>query len=268
MDLVYPILFVFGLIIGSFLNVVVLRFDTGASIARGRSKCFSCDKELAWHELLPLLSFLIQAGRCKGCRTKISWQYPVIEMLGGFAFVLAYAYVPEALVSPWGFFSFVCVSIVLCLYVAIGAYDMRHKVIPDLFSYAAAFASLGFIAGSYFLYGSIDLFQVIAGPALFLFFYFFWFVSRGTWMGLGDAKLALSIGWLLGLWGGIAAILLSFWIGAIVSLLVMLVQKLLRGENSLRMGSEIPFGPYILIGFLIAFVFEIDIQSILSFLAV
>ena len=87
-------------------------------------------------------------------------------------------------------------------------------------------------------------------------------------MGLGDAKLALSVGWLLGLWGGIAAILLSFWIGAAFALVLMLVQRALFRKSALGMKSELPFGPFILIGTLIAFIFGIDIQTILLFLAV
>ena len=86
-------------------------------------------------------------------------------------------------------------------------------------------------------------------------------------MGLGDAKLALSVGFVLGISGGVAAILLSFWIGTIAALLIILVQRL-RGGKRLGLKSEIPFGPYILIGFLVVLLFHIDMQAIFSLLAV
>ncbi|MEN9621936.1 MAG: hypothetical protein RLZZ67_370 [Candidatus Parcubacteria bacterium] len=258
----------FGLIIGSFLNVVILRFDTGASISKGRSKCFSCAKTLSWYELIPVLSFVAQKGRCRGCMAKISWQYPLVEFLGAISFPLAYLVVPSAFVNPIAFSFFALVSIVLCLYIVICIYDMRHKIIPDVFSYTAAGITFVTILLEWYATGHIDMMRLIAGPVLFLFFFFFWAVSKGTWMGLGDAKLALSIGWFLGLWQGIAAVLMSFWIGAAVSLIIMLLQKLGLRKHGLGMKSEIPFGPYILLGFLISFMWGIDMQTILLFLTV
>lgn len=265
---IYIALAIFGLLIGSFLNVVILRFDTGASIAKGRSKCFSCEKTLAWYELLPLFSFLAQKGRCRGCSSKISWQYPLVELLGALAFPLAYRFVPAAFTDLTGLVSFILTAKLLCLYIVICVYDMRHKIIPDLFSYSAAGVALASIALDWYVSGVLDTSRLVAGGVLFLFFFFFWAVSKGTWMGLGDAKLALSIGWFLGLWGGAGAILLSFWIGAVVSILIMLVQKVLATGKGLKMKSEVPFGPYILIGFMIVFIWHLDIQTIVSVLAV
>jgi prepilin signal peptidase PulO-like enzyme (type II secretory pathway) len=267
-SIIYPALFVFGLIIGSFLNVVILRFDTGASIARGRSKCFSCDKTLFWYELIPFMSFLLQKGRCKGCGSKISWQYPLVELAGALVFPLAYVSVPGAFFDVFHFLAFALISIILCVYVVIYVYDLKHKLIPDFFSYGVALLSLALIVLEWSMVGSIDLSKLLAGPALFLFFFFFWFVSRGTWMGLGDAKLALSVGWILGLSQGIAAILFSFWIGALFSLVVMALQKLGARRGNLGMKSQIPFGPFIILGFLIAFMWRVDMQVIFSYLAV
>ncbi|MDE2116757.1 MAG: prepilin peptidase, partial [Patescibacteria group bacterium] len=205
------------------------------------------------------------SGRCRGCRTKISWQYPLVEAATGAAFVVAY-YAATSLVG------FVLTAALLCVYIIIVTYDARHKIIPDFFSYLAAFISLGLIGATWLATGSIDPYRVIAGPALFLFFWAFWYFSKGTWMGLGDGKLALSIGWALGLSEGVAALLFSFWIGAIISLAVIGVQKLAGGRSSasrrLGMKSEIPFGPFLIIGFLIVFIWHVDIQAILSYLAV
>lgn len=260
------VLSIFGLLIGSFLNVVILRFDTGKSIAKGRSVCFSCGKTLAWHELVPLVSFLAQLGRCKGCGTRISWQYPLVELSAAVAFPLAYIKALE-FYAPAPVPAFLVISALLSLYIVIFVYDVRHKVIPDLFSYGAAVAALGLVAIEFRVTGAVDLARLVAGPALFLFFFSFWFASRGRWMGLGDGKLALSVGFALGLSGGAAAILLSFWIGAATSLFLMLFERI-RGKRGLGLKSEIPFGPFILAGFLISFLWGVDIQSILSFLAV
>jgi len=254
-------LFVLGLIIGSFLNVVILRWNTGLKISRGRSKCFSCDKTLSWYELVPVFSFLFQKGKCRECESKISWQYPIVELVTGIA-------LPAVFVLYGNYVSFfLLLSILVCFYIVMFVYDLRHKIIPDFFSYGAALIALFIIFLEWRLFNYIDLDKIVAGPILFLFFYFFWFVSRGRWMGLGDAKLALSIGWVLGLSHGIAAILLAFWIGAITALITMFIQKLFH-KRGLGMKSEIPFGPFILIGFALAFFFQIDIQSILSYLAV
>src|SRR3990167_6368979 len=82
--------FVFGAVVGSFLNVVILRLNTGQSVVSGRSKCFTCAKKLKWYELLPIASFVFLRGKCSACKTKISWQYPIIEIITGLLFLLIF----------------------------------------------------------------------------------------------------------------------------------------------------------------------------------
>ncbi|HVU06672.1 MAG TPA: prepilin peptidase [Candidatus Paceibacterota bacterium] len=266
----YLAVFVFGLIVGSFLNVVILRFNTGMTVSDGRSRCFSCGEELTWSELVPVLSYAFQGGACRKCGSRISPQYPLVEIAGGMAFIAAYTMVPGALSGAMPFAAFALTAILLCLYVVIVAYDLKHKIIPDFFSYLAGFAALGLVAVDSATTGSVDFMRVIGGPALFLFFWFFWKVSKGRWMGLGDGKLALSIGWTLGLVQGLAALLISFWAGAVVSLAAMGYQRVSkkgREGAALGMKSEIPFGPFLVIGFLVVFFGFIDMQSILAYLA-
>lgn len=265
---VYFYLFLFGALVGSFLNVVVLRFDTGKSIVRDRSRCFSCDKTLSWYELVPIASFFVLKGKCSRCRTKISWQYPLVETASGLLFVVAYMLALNTVSLSFLVVSFLLNVTLFSLYLVISVYDIKHKIIPDFFSICAILVSLISIGSHYLFSGTLDVGRLVAGPILFLFFFFFWFVSRGKWMGLGDAKLALSVGFMLGLWQGIAAILFAFWIGAIVSVIVIAFQKLESKKHHLGLKSEIPFGPYILLGFLIVYMFGIDIQSILLFLPV
>ena len=260
-SLILGVIFVFGLLVGSFLNVVILRFNTGMSISRGRSACFACGKGLAWYELLPLASFLVQKGRCRGCEARISWQYPLVELATAFGLVAAY-------LSARSVLGFALIAALICFYIVIFVYDFRHKIIPDFFSYGAALIALCMVALDWRSSGSLDLFRLLAGPCFFLFFWFFWFISKGRWMGLGDGKLALSIGWALGLSAGVSALLLSFWIGAIVALAIMAFQRVFHRSKALGMKSEIPFGPFILLGFALVLLFHIDIQGLFSYLAV
>ncbi|MDD5068135.1 MAG: prepilin peptidase [Candidatus Pacebacteria bacterium] len=268
------LVFIFGLIIGSFLNVVILRYNTGTTIG-GRSYCFSCGKILRWYELVPLLSFLIQLGKCRSCKAKISWQYPLVEFSTGVLFVLtALRFQFEVSSLPTILFYFVIES----LLVIITVYDIRHKIIPDGLVYAFALLSLGRMILLYFYPIPFTLhpvpFDFLAGPILFLFpFFFLWFISKGRWMGLGDAKLSLGIGWFLGLAYGVSAIILGFWIGAGVSVLLLLFQKIMRGKTSLislpgnlTMKSEIPFGPFLILGALLVFFLHFDITGLSNFL--
>lgn len=256
---VMALVFVFGTLVGSFLNVLVLRWGTGMPIATGRSKCFSCGKPLSWYELLPVVSFLIQGGRCSECRARISWQYPAVELLGGGALLLAY-------LTAFDVPSFALMGALLLLYVAICAYDVRHKMIPDTFSYAAALLALALAAYRAWVVGAVDVWAFVAGPVLFLFYGAFWLISRGRWMGLGDAKLALSVGWALGLSAAIAATLMAFWSGALFAIAAMALQAL-RGHRGIGMKSEVPFGPFIVLGLALSLAFGIDLPSLLAVLA-
>ncbi|HEY4483321.1 MAG TPA: prepilin peptidase [Candidatus Paceibacterota bacterium] len=244
----YAIFFVLGLVVGSFLNVVVLRLNTGRSIVRGRSQCFSCGKTLAWHELMPLVSFVAQYGRCRSCSARISWQYPAVELITGILFILVawrfeYAYTGLLIVLPLALVS---------ILVAITVYDLRHKIIPDALVYPFIVLTLIF---HYAFFGGIHILSpdFLAGPALFGFFALLWLVSGGKWMGFGDAKLVLGLGWLLGAQASVSAMLLAFWSGAIVGLVLLYFKR-----QSLTMKSEIPFAPFLILGSLVALFFNLS----------
>lgn len=241
----FVFVFVFGTIIGSFLNVIILRFNTGDSFLKGSSKCFSCSKKLSWYELVPIFSFLIQKGRCRQCGSKISWQYPLVEMISGFLFVLVMFGGGNILRI---FYSWLLVS----LLVIMAVYDLRHQIIPNVFVYIfdiLAFLSL-FVVSEF-------LSNFLSGVAFFSFFAFLWLISKGKWMGFGDAKLALGLGWLLGPSLTISAFLFSFWLGSLVS-----VGLLLFSRSKITIKSRVPFAPFLVLGSLISFLVRLDIIKI------
>ncbi len=259
------IVFIFGSIIGSFLNVVILRFRTGRTLG-GRSACMTCAKTLYWYELVPIGSFLSQRGKCGGCRAPISWQYPVVEAVTGFLFVaLSWRFeylLPENPLLFAILFSYF--ALITSLLIVMSVYDIKHKILPDQLVFI--FASITLL-GMFFIKGDAIVLhfpsytQFLAGIILPMPFSFLWHISKGKWMGLGDAKLMIGIGFLLGMSSGIAALMLSFWIGAIVSILLMLLAPYF-GKKGLTFKTALPFGPFLALGTLIVFLSGIDLSSI------
>ena len=258
-----------GTIIGSFLNVVIYRFNTGMTIVKGRSICMTCNRNLRWYELIPVLSFLIQSGKCRRCASKISHQYPLVELITGIVFALiAYKFLPILYFSYKTYFFFlVFYMFIFSLLIVISVYDLRHKIIPDRLVFVFILVSLFSIFinpspfGSLFVLPSYS--ALIAGPVLALPFALIWLFSKGRLMGLGDGKLVLGIGWLLGLSAGLCMVILSFWIGTIVSLTLMFLSK-----KKMGMKTEIPFAPFLIVSALAVFLFNLDIFSLIKLFSI
>ncbi len=254
------IVFVFGVIIGSFLNVVILRFQSGKGLG-GRSMCMSCGETLRSSELIPIFSFMVQKGKCGHCNSKISWQYPAVEALSGLVFLLLFLrHVPysEMVYSMW----------VFSVLIVIGVYDLRHKIIPDRLVYPLILVSLFSVFFNFYTnsFHSPDIYTLLAGPILALPIALVWFISKGKWVGLGDAKLLLAVGFFLGLSKGVAAFLLSFWIGAIFSIILLLVSKLYKkiSKSTVTMRTEIPFAPFLILGTALAYFCQIGFVTLAS----
>src|SRR3989338_109824 len=271
--------FIFGAIIGSFLNVVVLRYGT-KSIS-GRSYCFSCGKTLRWFELIPLFSFLIQGGRCRSCHTRISSQYPLVELATGLVFATI------AWKEFFAFFSFSFLStiyyllstILWSLLIALSVYDLKHKIIPDALVYTACFLSFlifsfRFFSTNYHLLSTSYLLDLVAGPLFAAPFALLWFFSKGRAMGLGDAKLVMLFPWFLGIANGLSAVFIGFWLGALVSLCALLLKSLaslfpqhlypnLRNKvKYVGLKTEIPLGPFLVLGLFLVYVFGEDVTGL------
>lgn len=250
--------FVYGAIVGSFLNVVIYRFNTNFTIG-GRSKCLSCGGTLAWYDLIPIVSYLILGGKCRGCKSGISIQYPIVEASTGVIFVFLFKYLTamQSTFLPFLVHSTLLLMIVSVL-IVIAVYDIRHKIIPDSLVYSFAVMALALLfLGDNTLFVWPGLGSILAGPFLAAPFAALWLFSSGRLIGFGDAKLALGIGFLLGLSQGIAAAILSFWAGAIVGLVMLAVSK-----RKVTFKTEVPFAPFMILGTLVALLWQIDIFTI------
>lgn len=258
--------FILGTIIGSFLNVVILRHGTGMGLG-GRSRCMTSGQVLKWYELIPILSFLIQKGRSRYTGAKLSWQYPLVELLTGFFFLFSF----QNAFSMFGFlhdtalvvsfFFFILCSIFIIL---VSVYDIRHMIIPNQFIYpliVLSFVQL-FVSLPDFSFSLPSVWMLVSGPIVALPFILIWFISGGKWMGFADSKIALVIGWFLGASQGFFAVLLAFWIGAIVGILFFAHSKIFKKKTI----HNIPFGPFLLTGLILSFLYNIDINTFITLL--
>lgn len=257
------IIFVFGTIIGSFLNVVALRYKTGRTVG-GRSFCFSCNKTLSAVELVPIVSFCASGGKCRSCKSKISWQYPLVEFVTGFIFCVAFLKTvsdPAATFASMIYFWFV-----FSILIVISIYDFKHKIVPDFAVFVFIICSFIWLILSHnpsYFASTAGIFDLLSGVILFLPFYLLWKFSDGTWMGLGDGKLAMGIGWMLGFVKGVSAIILGFWSAALVAIAIVILDRVFRLPLPRLNGkTEIPFAPFLAFGALLAFIFNPDLFSL------
>ncbi len=234
MFILYFPIFVFGLIIGSFLNCVIYRLEEQKGFIGGRSFCPSCSHTLSWQDLIPVISFILLKAKCRYCQKKISWQYPIIELFtaGIFTWLFYYWQGQELLLSDLVF-----LLTLFSFFILIFVYDFKHLIIPDSLTIISILITL-----VYFLGKDINFFNhFLVGFFAFLFFLLIFLVTLGKGMGFGDVKLVFLLGFFLGYPNIIVALFLSFLIGAIMGIGLILMKKKNRK-------SEVPFGPFLLIG--------------------
>lgn len=259
--------FVFGAIIGSFLNVVIYRFHTGKSL-NGSSHCLSCLQPLLWYELFPLLSYLCLRGRCRTCQAYIPPRYFVVELLTACTFLQLY-YLMEPLVATF------LLAIIAAILIVIAVYDVYHFIIPNELVLLLSFGVAAYVGYDVVESGEWTALLPASLSALgaFLFYAGLWKVSEGRWIGFGDAKLAIPLGFFASFPAVFSTIVLSFWVGAAVSVSLLLVQKLLeRGQRPLQffgtpltMKSEIPFAPFLIIGFILSTIYGVDVLELIAY---
>ena len=240
---------VIGLVIGSFINVVVFRTHAGESWVKGRSKCQSCLEPIAAVDLVPVMSFFALKGRCRHCSSVIEWQYPAVELVMGILFGLLYARAAlgigiPAFVDPSEVFAlFVRDVTVASFLVIIFVYDFKYSYILDRFTLPAMVLALMFNV----LLGA-DVWSLLLGGLLIGGFFAIQFlISNGKWIGGGDIRLGMLMGFLLGAEIGLLALFLSYLFGAIVGIYLVAMKKR-------ALDSHVPFGTFLAFGTLIAMI--------------
>src|SRR3989338_4239064 len=270
--LLYPwvlgtLVFIIGTIIGSFLNLLIYRMGSGAGLS-GRSRCLSCGKTLTVRMLIPLVSYILQRGRCAYCGAKLSIQYPLVEAATGALLLLAWQthgidpFASDILQITLFFLDAAIWSTLLTVIV----YDLKHKIIPDRLSFLFALCAgaalflkwqWGLLAPVFLPFLGVFIpvwLDALAGPLLALPFALLWFLSGGRAMGLGDAKLAWGLGWFLGFSGGISAVVLAFWLAFFPSIFLLFLRR-----KRFTMKSEVPFAPFLILGTTIVYALGVDI---------
>ena len=247
-----------GLAIGSFLNVAILRSPTRESL-RGRSRCNACLHTLTARELIPIISFVVQKARCRSCGTVLLWQYPIVEFATASLFGLITAFYLNAIGHSLQLFDIIILAtlfttasamIVICIA------DLKFHLIPN--GATSALIVVGLVLSysraipTYNLVYDITTAIIIAGFLASL-----WFFSKGKWMGLGDAKLVIGTSLLVGFPNAIVALLFAFWLGSVVGIFLLLL-------NRAALKDLIPFGPFILAGAILSYFFTDQFLSLMG----
>jgi len=242
----YIVVFLLGTAMGSFINVVVDRYGSGRGVG-GRSRCMSCQTMLTIREVVPVLSYVMLKGKCKSCKASFSLQHPLVEVLTGVAFIAIVASLSP--LTSASLFSVGYMMIMTSIMIAIVAYDIKHLIIPDGMVYSFSLLAIAalffnFSTNSFVLPTAWDM---LAGLIWFVPFYLLWKVSKGRWIGLGDGKLAAGIAWSLGFMASTSALVISFWLGALVGLIGIALSKTMvhRSIPVLSFGAELPFAPFL-----------------------
>lgn len=230
--------FITGAVIGSFLNCLIWRLHEEKTIL-GRSMCTKCKKTIAWYDNIPVLSFVILRGKCRHCGTRISWQYPIVELTTGILFATAFLLNPYSLstqvpkyliINLLTLKSWFIISIMTIIFI----YDLKWYLILDIVTLPACV--IIFILN--ILTGQNWQNLLISGIIGASFFLIQFVVSRGKWIGGGDIRLGLLMGLTLGWPMILVAIFLAYIIGSIVGIFLLLSKKK-------SLGSQIPLGVFL-----------------------
>lgn len=234
------LLFLIGIALGSFLNVLIDRLSTGRSFVKGRSYCEHCKKTLRALDLIPLFSYLLLGGKCRFCKKRIPFRLFVVELLIGLTLPALYLF-SETMSLP--LVSFISLFILVYTFVGIFFADIEYGIIPDLLVIASGIATLFYL---YFT-GQNILIHALIGIASLSFFLFLFIITKGRGMGFGDVKLAFILGFLLGFPNILVALYMAFLTGASVSIILVIWRKVSFSKGT------IPFGPFLVLSALCAF---------------
>lgn len=236
--MVFIIFFILGLFIASFLNVLVDRLPREESVIRGRSHCEKCKKELVWYDLIPLLSFIFLKGKCRYCKAKLSFYYPIIELTTGIMFALVFYSFGimnhELKIMDLGYYLFLICSLIVIFFA-----DLKYGIIPDKIVFPTIVVSFIYL---FLIHNSLFLIHFLSAIGASLFFLFLFLITKGRGMGFGDVKFAFLMGLILGFPNIVVSLYIAFLTGAIVGVILIIWRK------KRMFGASIPFGPFLAIG--------------------
>jgi leader peptidase (prepilin peptidase)/N-methyltransferase len=251
------IVFLFGLLFGSFANVCIYRLPRNESIVFPASHCPACNNLIPWYDNIPVLSFMLLRGKCRSCKQSISWRYPVVELITGILFSALY-------LKYYFTFYFWLYALVSLALVVITFVDLQEQIIPDELSYGLM------VAGTVFSFFNNDLYlqiifyfppvlnRLVASYVGLLvgggILYFIAWISRGG-MGGGDIKLAAGLGTFLGWENTLMMLGISFLFGGVVGVVLLLSGKKKRKD-------PIPFGPFIAAATIVVILFNDQLSSL------
>lgn len=242
--------FLFGLLIGSFLNVCIFRLPRDMSVVAPRSLCPQCEKTIGWYDNIPVLSFILLRGKCRHCSAAIPWRYPIVELLTGIAFSISVGYFGLNLMAlKYCLLSAICITLIFS--------DLEERILPDEFTIGGAVIGLA-LAWFVPMQGGLAFFfvrntanaqivslleavlgVVICSGSLWLVGYLFEKLRHKEGLGLGDVKMIAMIGAFLGLQGALLTLIVSSIIGSIIGLLFIAI----TGKSAST--YELPFGTFL-----------------------
>lgn len=242
LNLYLLIIFLIGLILGSFLNCLVWRLHKEESIL-GRSYCPKCGKKIAWHDNIPLLSFILLKAKCRRCKKKISWQYPLVELATGVLFAFAFFNFFQS--GADGPLLLIRNLIIIFGLTLIFVYDLRFQLVPMLFVWP--FLAFIFVINLFLGFPFLNI--LVAGFVGASFFALQFLLTKGKAIGEGDIWLGALMGFILSrLDMLVLALMLSYFIGAIVGVSLLIASKK-------KYKSKIALGPFLALGTLISLFF-------------
>ncbi len=241
---VYILTGLFGLCVGSFLNVVIYRLPNGMSLSKPASHCTQCNYALKWYDNIPVLSYIFLGGRCRKCKVQISPRYILVEISNAFFWLLSvFIFWNESI--PYAVMTAIVSSVLICIFYI----DLEHMLIFNRFTILVALGGfLGIYSDAFTKWYDHLIGAAVGGLLFFALYYGCILFLKKEGLGFGDVKYAAAAGFLLGWQKFILAILIASIAGAIVMTILN------RAKNSEK-GTEHPFGPYLATGTLVSLFF-------------
>ncbi len=234
------LLILFGLIIGSFLNVVIYRLPIEKSIVKPRSYCPQCNQNIKFYDNIPVISFIILGGKCRNCKAKISLQYPLVEIFTALTFWLSYSFYFS--ISP---VYTVFTIIFLCIIVVLAIIDFKHMILPDEFTIGGGVLFLIYSFFNPIITYKSAFISAFGSALIFAFLYFFYLkVRKIEGLGFGDVKMMILLGAFLGIHKLLIAVFLASLSGVIIGF-IFIIFKGKDLKTKLPFGTFLGFGTYI-----------------------